>query len=937
MLNLKDISIRRKQTLIIMLTSAVALLLACAAFLTYDALSFRAEMVRNASTTAEIIGNNCAAALDFNDPKAAGETLASLNGEPNIIYACIYDRDRKLFASYQRDGTNAVARVARVKPAGQVFTGEELLLFKPIIVRGETLGTIYLAHDLRELNHRMTSYIGIAALVLGLSLLVAFLLSSRLQRLISGPILQLAKVTRRVAAEKNYSLRAVKSGGGELGDLVDGFNEMLVEIQARDLELQNARDTLERRVVERTARLEESVSVANAILESTTDGILAVDLWGHVISYNSKFAATWNIPAEIIARGNYFEMATYCADLVSDRAKFLAMTERVRKSPETASFEVVELKDGRVFERHALPQRMKNEVVGMVINWHDITERQRADAAVRQTQALYHSLVDQIPAGIYRKDAEGRYVFVNRWFCTTFGVTPEDCLGKTPMEVATNELTNPNKAYLKADPRKQEAQGAVDQHALIIQSGKTIELEEKHVRADGSVQYLQVVKTPVFDSTGEIIGTQGIQFEVTQQKQAQIELAYERDLLRALMDNAPDHIYFKDAESRFIKSSQAQAVQFGVASSDELVGKTDFDFFSEEHARPAFEAEQEIIRTGKPLIGMVEREIWKDGRKESWVLTTKMPFRNKDGKIIGTFGVSKDITMLKDAEAKLEQVHKDLLTASRQAGMAEVASNVLHNVGNVLNSVNVSATLAADIARKSKVSSLAKVVDLLDQHAQDLGEFLARDAKGKQIPGYLRRLCDHLAQEQQTSVTELESLRKNIEHIKDIVSMQQNYAKMSGLKEMVNVADLVDDSLRMNAGALQRHEVVLTKEFEPVPVINVEKHKVLQILVNLIRNAKYACDEGSPKEKRLTVRIAKADELIKISVADNGIGIPAENLMRIFNHGFTTRKTGHGFGLHSGALAAKEMGGRLVVRSDGVGHGATFTLELPIKREKEQL
>jgi len=259
-----------------------------------------------------------------------------------------------------------------------------------------------------------------------------------------------------------------------------------------------------------------------------------------------------------------------------------------------------------------------------------------------------------------------------------------------------------------------------------------------------------------------------------------------------------------------------------------------------------------------------------------------------------------------------------------------VASNVLHNVGNVLNSVNVSATLAADLARKSKISSLGKVVELLDQHAADLGEFMAKDPKGQQLPGYLRRLYEHLAQEQQTSVEELESLRKHIEHIKEIVTMQQSYAKMSGLTEVVSVAELVEDSLRMNAGALSRHEVQVVREYEAVPQISVEKHKVLQILVNLIRNAKYACDEGGAKEKRVTVRISNGEGRIKISVGDNGIGIPAENLTRIFNHGFTTRKTGHGFGLHSGALAAKEMGGQLAVYSQGLGHGAVFTVELPV-------
>jgi len=180
----------------------------------------------------------------------------------------------------------------------------------------------------------------------------------------------------------------------------------------------------------------------------------------------------------------------------------------------------------------------------------------------------------------------------------------------------------------------------------------------------------------------------------------------------------------------------------------------------------------------------------------------------------------------------------------------------------------------------------------------------------------------------------LDSLRRNVEHIKEIVAMQQNYAMVGGVKEMINVVDLVEDGMCLNEGGLRRHGVEVGREFEPVPPMNAEKHKILQILVNLLSNAKYACQESGRADKRLKVRVANGHGRVRISVTDNGIGISPENMARIFNHGFTTRKHGHGFGLHSGALAAKEMGGSLTVQSDGPGLGAAFTLELPCpKRE----
>jgi signal transduction histidine kinase len=269
------------------------------------------------------------------------------------------------------------------------------------------------------------------------------------------------------------------------------------------------------------------------------------------------------------------------------------------------------------------------------------------------------------------------------------------------------------------------------------------------------------------------------------------------------------------------------------------------------------------------------------------------------------------------------------LIASRGAGMAEVASNVLHNVGNVLNSVNVASSCLADSLRKSKAVNLSKVVTLLGEHEADLGAFLTSDPKGKQLPGYLAQLTERLAEEQNAALKELAELQNNIEHIKDIVNMQQSFAKASGVMETLQMTDLVEDALKMNASSFARHDIQVIKEFENLPPVTVEKHKVLQILVNLVRNAKQACDELDPPEKRLTLRVARVNGWIRVDVTDNGIGIPSENLTRIFAHGFTTKKAGHGFGLHSGALAAKEMGGSLAVHSAGSRQGATFTLELP--------
>ena len=280
---------------------------------------------------------------------------------------------------------------------------------------------------------------------------------------------------------------------------------------------------------------------------------------------------------------------------------------------------------------------------------------------------------------------------------------------------------------------------------------------------------------------------------------------------------------------------------------------------------------------------------------------------------------------------ELKKVHRELLQTSRQAGMAEVATSVLHNVGNVLNSVNVSGGMLVDALQRSRIPHLAKVTALLDEHADDIGQFITQDAKGSHIPQYLGHLARHLEGERQQMLNEVESLKNNIDHIKEIVSVQQGYAKVAGLTETLLATDLVEDALRINAGSLRQDRVEITRRYSNhLPQLVLDRHKALQILVNLISNARHACSASDVADRRLTVAVEAADGIVEITVMDNGVGIAPENLTRNTSHGFTTRKDGHGFGLHSGALAAQELGGALRVYSEGVGKGATFTLVLPV-------
>lgn len=406
----------------------------------------------------------------------------------------------------------------------------------------------------------------------------------------------------------------------------------------------------------------------------------------------------------------------------------------------------------------------------------------------------------------------------------------------------------------------------------------------------------------------------------------------DRALVDAFLEHVPDSVFFKDAQSRFIAVSRSKARRHGREPQD-LIGHTDADYFAAEHAQAARRDELQVMASGRPLLGRLERTRFIDGR-EGWTEVSKLPLRDETGTIVGTFGVSTDITETQTIKLELEEAHRELLDASRLAGMADVATGVLHNVGNVLTSVNVSANVLATGLQLSRAENLERVSDLLQSHAGDLGEFLTGDPKGRRIPEYLVSLGRHAVEERDRMLQELASLQESIDHLKEIVSLQQTYATTGDHSEVLDPAVQLDDALRMDAGSTEFHHVTCVRDYRPAPGAQASRAKVRQILINLIRNAKYAAAAGGATEPTITLRVAPGQPgRVQLIVADNGVGITPRNLDRIFTPGFTTRPGGHGFGLHSSRAAARAMDGELTVQSAGPGQGATFTLDLPAADE----
>ena len=296
--------------------------------------------------------------------------------------------------------------------------------------------------------------------------------------------------------------------------------------------------------------------------------------------------------------------------------------------------------------------------------------------------------------------------------------------------------------------------------------------------------------------------------------------------------------------------------------------------------------------------------------KICWVHARSTRLRSETGAFTGRVGTLQDITERKEAEMQLEQLNQDLIKASREAGMAEMATSVLHNVKNVINSINVSAGVIADQLQKSKSANLTKVTALLREHAGDLGSFITVHPQGKTPARLSRKTGQPAGRGACHDPGGIAAVQKNVQHIKDIVTTQQGYAKQGGATEKARPDDLMEDSLRIVAAGLARQGIQVIRENEAhLPEITVEKHKVLQILVNFIRNAKHACQASDRPDRKLVLQVTNGDGFIHFVVKDNGIGIPPENLSRLFEHGFTTKKEGHGFGLHSAALAVRGSAG----------------------------
>ena len=387
-------SIRQKLTRIVLVTCGASILLACSAIATYDVATFRRELSSELATVAQITGSNLTAALAFGDAKSAGETLGSLAAQPHIVQACAYLPDGKVFAKYARDGSETVCAQSTPAARQALFASGQISVSEPIQLNNETLGTIVVKSDLEALHSRTARFVGIIGVVSLLSFVTAYLLASRLQRVISEPILDLAETAAAVSLKKDYSLRAAKKSDDEVGSLVERFNEMLGRIQQHEAALRFARDELEARVLERTSELrreiaerkeaerelEERESFLDSLIKNTPIGIVAIDHDDSVKMCNPTFEKMFGHREQDIV-GKRLAALMAPPEL---RAEVEANAKDLQRGKALHTLTKRRRSDGSLIdvEAFSVPLGPLEQPTGGLLLYQDITERKAAEEAL---------------------------------------------------------------------------------------------------------------------------------------------------------------------------------------------------------------------------------------------------------------------------------------------------------------------------------------------------------------------------------------------------------------------------------------------------------------------------------------------------------------------------------------------------------------------------
>ncbi|HMG53959.1 MAG TPA: PAS domain-containing sensor histidine kinase [Kofleriaceae bacterium] len=512
---------------------------------------------------------------------------------------------------------------------------------------------------------------------------------------------------------------------------------------------------------------------------------------------------------------------------------------------------------------------------------------------------LAADILNAVDDAFFVLDREWRLVYATRSLCELVGHPQDELLGKSlPSVMPWLEGTSAQRTIAEAIG---EGRGgvALDAWGAPAEEGRWREMT-----------------VSVFGQ-----GVLCVSRDVTQREKIRAEIENKNALMETFVNNIPDMAWVKDRNSKFIIANKAFCDTVGMAH-EFLVNNTCDVCFGELAVK--FKADDRAVMESKTQ-KRIEESIVDANQKVAWLETIKSPLRDGAGVIVGTVGIARDITERKRLNAALN-------TASRLGGMAEVAIGVLHNVGNAINSVNVSTSLVGEKLQSKPMKLLTRSMDLLFAHKDDLVRFLTDDPAGKALMQAVPGLSSSIVREQQEMIAEMDTVRLHLGQIMQTIQRQEEYARVTSVVEKCSLDQVIDEALAFVVARCKELGIQVKTEIDEMLDLTQDRNQIVQILANLMRNAVDALADADQPEKLIgVVGHRHGDERFRIEVSDNGTGINEEDRPAIFRYGFSTKPDGRGFSLHNSSALAHAMGGALSFSSDGRGRGSVFCLELPIQ------
>ncbi|MCC6134915.1 MAG: PAS domain S-box protein [Candidatus Contendobacter sp.] len=726
--------------------------------------------------------------------------------------------------------------------------------------------------------------------------------------LLTRPLARLAEAARQLGAGDFSAGRCLTLGKSakELDGLATCFNDMATALAQQSA----AREA----VMERFQRL----------LDATPLPLCSASLTGDLRYINHRFTETFGYTlADVPTMDDWWQLAypdpDYRQQVIAAWGAAVANAAQTGTDIEPTVYQITG-KNGQTRLIEVSGVLLGDELLAMFL---DVTERRLAESALRQREQEFKKLLDATPLPLCSISQDGALHYINDRFIKMFGYT----LAEVPTLDDWWRAVCPDPDYRQWAATTWERTVRYHRWAAATwepNPDDTVQLgvdlapfEYQIVAKNGQIRQLEI--------SGVLLGDEALALfmDVTERRQAESALRQREQEYKTLAEHSPDLIARFDRQLRHLYVSPLIRAMTGREPA-EFIGKTNRELGFNPALVDQWEAAiQQVFATGHEQ--QIEFSLpGPDGTVQHFESRLAPEF-GPTGAVDSVLGVTRNMTTRNRAAAEREALQQQLIDASRLAGMTEVATGVLHNVGNVLNSVNVSVQLINDNLRASRVANLTKTVHLLrENQPANQPDYAERNQR---LLDYLAALADHLQDEQEQLYGEAQAVAEKIEHIKRIVSRQQAYTTSRGVNEPIVLTQLIDDALAMNIA--DHHVIAIIREYQPLPLQLLDKHKLLQIVANLVRNAKEALKEQHSANRRLIVRLHRGGRGLQIEIADNGIGIAPEHLSRVFEFGFTTKAEGHGFGLHISANLARELGGELSCYSAGLGQGAVFTLDLP--------